>query len=307
MGEPVDVWDLNADLAKLEAWQAGWKAQVKQLSWAADTITSTANRVLGGEEWTGKAADRYDRHRRKLIPDLDDCADLAGKVAQALGECVQTLEFNQNSMIIARSPLQAKMRWHAQSDGRHTFYPEDDEQTKMANELVKTYNDIRGRVDQKLNAQLAVLNSAVDRLRGWERTWAAKSLRMLNYNIQQGGGGNKPWPWDHQGTEEGDLGQLAQRIIDGKVDVATLQEIFKDSAGKLQDELNKRAAPGENWEVHFGKGSSKWHWDEFGKNDFGNAVVVRTGNGVTTGGSTVTDLGPGDEGRSTTKVRINVE
>jgi hypothetical protein len=44
-----------------------------------------------------------------------------------------------------------------------------------------------------------------------------------------------------------------------------------------------------------------------GTGDFGNVVVVRTGHGVSTTPQQVFDLGPGDEGRSTTKVGINVD
>jgi hypothetical protein len=145
---------------------------------------------------------------------------------------------------------------------------------------------------------------------------------MVNYNIQQGGDGNQPWnlkdgwpqwPRDNgKGTEPKDIPTLAQRIIDGKVDIATLQEVFKDNAQMLEDELNKRAAPGEKWEVHFGRASTRGQWEDSGfpyggQEDFGNAVVVRTGNGVTTGPTTVTELGPGDEPRSATRTQINVQ
>ncbi|MCT2584466.1 hypothetical protein [Actinophytocola gossypii] len=72
-------------LGSLDALEDAWKSQVKQLSWAADTINDTANRVIGGEAWMGETAQRYDQHRRKLVDDLDRCAELTGKVARALG------------------------------------------------------------------------------------------------------------------------------------------------------------------------------------------------------------------------------
>lgn len=310
MGSVANLWDLEADLATLDALEGAWKSQVKQLSWAADTINDTANRVVGGAAWVGETADRYDQHRRKLVGDLDKCAELTDKVARALGECAQVLRHNQGLLTTEQQKL-ANIR-SDNAGGKLTFYPANDQEKKLVNDAVQAANEIRGRVDQELNAQAEVFNSALGQLRGWERTWSARTMRMVNYNIQQGGGGNSPWPWsDEVGTDEGDLGKLAQRIIDGKVDVATLQEVFKGSAEKLEEELNKRAAPGERFEVHFGKASNEWHADDGGfpikgKEDVGNAVVVRTGNGVTTGPTSVHDLGPGDEPRSATKVQINV-
>ncbi|MFG1793279.1 hypothetical protein [Nocardia sp. NPDC049149] len=303
MGNTATVWDLDADPKKLTAFEDGWKAQAEKLSWAADTINGAANRVVG-RRWQGPAAERYNGHRRKLVGDLDECAELAGKAARAVGECIQVLEFNQGLLNNEKAKVTAKVPSQAGLSGRVDFYPEDDAQTKLVNELVQTYEEIRGRVDEKLNPHIAVFTAATSRLQAWERTWGARTLRMLNWNIQQGGDGNRFW--DEQGTQQEDFATLAKRLIDGKVDIATLQEVFKNGADKLQQELDK-LEPGQ-WQVHFGPGSEKGQMEQFGlENDFGNVVAVRTGNGVTTDGTSVTDLGPGDEGRSTTKVRVNLD
>ncbi|MFC6015331.1 hypothetical protein ACFP2T_03855 [Plantactinospora solaniradicis] len=311
MGDTANLWDLEADPATLDALENAWKSQVKQLSWAAETISGAANQVIGSESWTGETADRYDQHRRKLVVDLDNCAELAGKVARALGECAQVLRHNQEMLTAERQKL-AKIK-SSEAGGKLTFHPADEQETKLVNDAIQLANDIRARVDRELNPQAATFNSALGQLRGWENTWSARNLRMLNYNIQQGGGGNSPWPWNKDvGTDQGDFGTLAQRMIDGKVDVATLQEVFEDGATKLEEELNKRAAPGEKWEVHFGPASKEWQADDGfpvirGREDFGNAVVVRTGNGVSTGFVSVPMLSPGDEDRSATKVEIRLD
>jgi hypothetical protein len=135
---------------------------------------------------------------------------------------------------------------------------------------------------------------------------------MLNYNIQQGGGGNN---WRHRtpGTDPGDFGALAQRMIDGDIDVATLQEVFVGGGDELERELNARAAPGEHYEVVFGEASKKWQWSNGGlpviggASGFGNAVVVRTGHGVSSGFQSVPELPKGDEGRSATKVEVKLD
>ncbi|RZS43233.1 hypothetical protein EV193_102212 [Herbihabitans rhizosphaerae] len=311
MGNVSDLWNLEADPATLDSLEDAWKSQVKQLSWAADTITSAANRVVGSEAWKGETAERYDQHRRKIVKDLDKCADLTGNVARALGECAQTLRHNQSQLTAERHKLN-----NIRSDnagGTLTFRPKDPQEAKLVNEAIKAANEIRGRVDRELNAKAAVFKAALGQLTAWERAWSARTLKMLNWNVQQGGDGNKIWPRnDDKGTESRDIGDLAAQLRVNNVDVATLQEIFKDDAEKLEKALNDGAEPGEKWEVQFGKGSERWHQEDNGlfpfkgKDDFGNAIVVRTGNGVTTGPSAVTDLGPGDEPRSATRTQINI-
>lgn len=68
---PIGIWNLEADPEALEAVANAWKSQIKQLSWAADTITGAANRVIGGDSWAGETAERYEQHRRKLVADLE--------------------------------------------------------------------------------------------------------------------------------------------------------------------------------------------------------------------------------------------
>ncbi|MGV9678204.1 hypothetical protein ACWDSJ_23245 [Nocardia sp. NPDC003482] len=319
MGSTVTVFDLDADLGKLGEFESVWKAQQEKLSWAADTINAAANRVVGGDHWAGGAATRFDGHRRKIVADLDAAAELAGKAATAISSCIHVLRYNQGLLNNEKAKLNGKVTWRETGvGGTVEIGPADAKYTALVKDVVTAYDEIRDRVDKQLKPQADLFTSAVSQLKTWESTWSKRTLRMLNWNIQQGGDGNKVhWPWDkkpdseRQGNQKGDMGDLAQRLIDGKVDVATLQEVFKDGADQLQKELDKRAGPGEKWEVHFGPASDKGEGSHYGlKNEFGNAVVVRTGNGVTTESPTVTELGkggPGDgETRSTTRVHVNV-
>jgi hypothetical protein len=310
MGDNTDLWDLNADPATVETLEGAWKSQVKQLSWAADTINDTANRVIGGEAWVGETADRFDQHRRKLVGDLDKCAELADKVARSLGECAHVIRHGQGRLTTEKQKI-SQIRSDS-PNGILTFHPADEQEKQLLAEATRAANDIRARVDKELNAHAEVFSSAQQQLAGWQGTWSSRGLRMLNYNIQQGGHGNNPNPLSRQGVDASDLGTLAQRIVDGKVDVATLQEVFKGNVGQLREELNKRAAPGEHFEVYFGKASDKLHWNDgprlfWPNEDFGNVVVVKTGDGITTGPVSTHTLPNGDEGRSATEVRINVE
>ncbi|MEN3615373.1 hypothetical protein AAH979_38465 [Plantactinospora sp. ZYX-F-223] len=77
--------------------------------------------MIGSEAWTGETADRYDQHRRKLVADLDDCAELAGKVAGALGECAQTLRHNQEMLTREREKLSNRPLRRAARHRRHAL------------------------------------------------------------------------------------------------------------------------------------------------------------------------------------------
>ncbi|GAB2678556.1 hypothetical protein [Nocardia goodfellowii] len=299
------VKDLEADLAKLGSYESAWKSLKEKSSWAADTINGAANSVVG-RGWAGPASERYDGHRRKLVADVDKCADLAGRAATAVNACIHTLRFNQAQLDNEKSKLQGKVRMSVDSDGVVTLDPQDEDEDELVEKLVKAYNDIRARVDAQLAPQTAAFRAAVTEFKTLESTWTRRTLRTLNWNVQQGGNGNKFRA--KQGYQNGDMGELAQRVIDGKVDVATLQELFGSGAKKLQEELNERD-PNGNWEVHFGPASWKGQARYLGiPADFGNAVAVRTGSGlIATGDPTVTDLGPGDEKRSATRVRVIVD
>jgi uncharacterized protein YukE len=303
-----DVWDLKAKPATLEAVQQAWKAQAGLLDEAQDTVDRAANRVVDGESWTGQTADAFDKHRLTLTTDLGESGKLAERVARALGHCAAVLRRNQGLLDDERHKL-ADIPVSA-NGGQLTFQPRDDTQAALVNNAISAARDIRSRVDGELRSQAVIFKEAVGPLRGWQTTWNKRTLRVLNWNIQGGGGGNH-YQTD-QGTQSDDIPDLAKRIINGDVDVATLQEVWKSHAEELQKELNKQAAPGEHWEVHFGKADRGWHLSDGlfpGREDAGNAVVVRTRPGVSTSGETVIPLSGEDseEGRAATKVHIQLD
>ncbi|GIH08197.1 hypothetical protein Rhe02_62640 [Rhizocola hellebori] len=303
-----DVWDLKANPATLEALEQAWKAQAGMLDEAQDTVDRAANRVVDGEFWTGQTADAFDKHRLTLTTDLGESGKLAERVSRALGHCAAVLRRNQGLLDDERHRL-ADVPVLANA-GQLTFQPRDDSQATLVNNAISAARDIRSRVDSELRSQAAIFKEAVGPLRAWQTTWNKRTLRVLNWNIQGGGGGNHYMT--DQGTQSDDIPDLAERIINGDVDVATLQEVWKSHAEELQEELNKRAAPGEHWEVHFGKADRGWHLSDGlfpGREDAGNAVVVRTRPGVSTSGETVIPLSGenSEEGRAATKVHIQVD
>ncbi|MCI2423647.1 hypothetical protein MOQ72_40205 [Saccharopolyspora sp. K220] len=286
-----DVFNLQADLQAIYAYWKAWKQQAEKLSWAADTISDAANRALTDDSWAGETADRYNEHRKKLVADLDDCAKLADKIAAALGACNEILESGQNQLTTER----AKLSGIPGLNPPYLIQGLDGKQQKLVNDALKAANEIRARVDEQLNEEAEVFKSAVQDFQVWQGHWSGRQLRMLNLNIQQGGDG--AWPIIDDGTEDGDIGPLAQRMLDNKINVATMQEVREGTPEKLQEELNKRD-PGGHWKVQFQPADG----------DMGNAVAVRTGDGVTAGQAFKHDLGDkGDEPRAATEVPIYVQ
>lgn len=302
-----NLWDLEADPATLEANAVTWLERAADLQEAQDLIDLAANRVVDGEYWTGQTADAFTTHREKLTADLGDCAELAGQVVTALNACANLLRYNQGLLteelnLLAAVPV-------TRSGRQLTFHPEDDAQEQLVRNAIVTAHDVRQRVDDQLEAQRTVLANALPTLEEQKGRWTARTLRMLNFNIQEGGEGNKAAPWsrgDH--GYQGRMDELADRIVNGQVDVATLQEIFRVDAEGLQRELDERAAPGERWEVQFGQASEKWRGSGIipGKEDFGNAVVVRTTDDLQVTDTENTEIGDGDGGRAALEVEMEL-
>jgi hypothetical protein len=303
----ADLWNLQADPVTLDTLGQAWTAQAAILIGAQDTVDRAAARVIGGEAWTGLTAEAFDSHRKKLTADLAECGQLAGKVARALGYCAEVLRRNQGLLDDERQKL-AGIAVSANGD-QLTFHPEDDQQAVAVRQAIQAAVEIRSAVDSELRSQAVVFQQAAEPLRGWQTAWTKRTLRMLNWNIEGGGKGNSFWGIGGHGTQSDDIPRLAERLINGDVDVATFEEVWKKDAKQLEDELNKHAAPGEHWEVHFGKTKSGRHWSEgiFGvDDDAGNVVVVRTRPGVSTDGDAVIPL-TGKDARAATKVHINVD
>jgi len=99
-------------------------------------------------------------------------------------------------------------------------------------------------------------------------------LRLLTLNI---GGGAANSPGNEKGFDPGDVPALAQRILDGDIDVANLQEIFNNDAYALEEELERQS--GDEWTIVFAPASLKLQFGggtfPAGANSFGNAIAVR--------------------------------
>lgn len=302
-----NLWDLEADPGKLEATAVTWQGRANNLTEAQELMDQAANRVVDGEYWTGQTADAFTTHREKLTADLGSCAELVNQVVTALNTCASVLRYNQDLLTDERNRLSGIAV--SRSGDSLTFHPADETEEQKVRTAIATAREIRQRVDDELDAQQTVLANALPTLQEQKERWTARTLRTLNFNIQEGGDGNEFNPFnrgDH--GYQGRMDELAERIMGGQVDIATLQEIFRHDAEALQRELNERAAPGERWEVQFGKAADKprnsgwWSATE----DFGNAVIVRTTDDLAMTDSQNHEVGEGDGGRAAMEVNLEV-
>lgn len=188
------------------------------------------------------------------------------------------------------------------------------------------FNDLAGKLTADQLDRVAGAFDNQDRMRNAVRDHAPAEVRdeylmgsptdpitVLDLNVA-GGNGNSPR--SSVGMDPGDIDELAKRIVDGDVDVATLQEVWKMDIPKLEEELEKRT--GDEWDLHFVEASSKYRWDDGGwpvrgyaNEPFGNVIAVRRGEGVAASevvGREKIDspgsVGEGSDGRSALAVRV---
>lgn len=236
-----------------------------------------AQQVFGNDEWTGDTADAFDSHRVKVTGDAGSVAAWAGSVADALDQLAYTLSFNQGLLDEQRAALSGIRVTY---EPEITFHPADDTETRTVNDAITAAREIRTHVDEQLvikEAAFASVRASFDEV---AQAWAPRSVRVLNLNIQQGGVGNKPWPFDEapHGTDRGDIDELGQVILDSGADVATLQETFEGDMGRLRSWLEEET--GDTWDLHFAAASDKIQhgdgmWDASDLEPFGNAILVR--------------------------------
>lgn len=139
-------------------------------------------------------------------------------------------------------------------------------------------------------------------------------LTVMTLNAGGNATGNEPW--DSNGMDPGDVDELAQRIVDGDADVATLQEIWQMDVSALEEKLEEMT--GDEWDMHFVEASGKIRYDDdwegtiYTSQPFGNLIAVRRGDGVAYSELAGTEKldGSGDEwdgsdGRSAVGVQIH--
>lgn len=133
-------------------------------------------------------------------------------------------------------------------------------------------------------------------------------LRLMTLNA---GGGYGNMIYQSDGMDPGDVDELARRIANQDVDVATLQEVWAMDVPELERQLEQ--ITGDNWDLHFALASTKvrsdddWAGTVYFDQPFGNVIAVRTGDGVARSelvGSQKLDA-PGDDG-SDGRVAISV-
>jgi uncharacterized protein YukE len=92
-----DVWDLHARPDLIDRAATGWRQAASAITKATADVDAKATALVGGV-WAGEAADTFDAHRRKLTADLDDTADQAEAVSNALGKIAGSVRAAQGHL-----------------------------------------------------------------------------------------------------------------------------------------------------------------------------------------------------------------
>jgi len=267
------LWDLRAVPAILERDASWWRGLQKAAGSADDLVGGAVARVVGSG-WSGQTAESYHRHQRKVTGELDHLAGHAGTAADLLEEIAGMLRANQE--LLTREA--EKLSGIPSSQGTQlTFHPADQGQWELVREAISAAEQIRSRVDEKLNQKRGQLQSVQAAFARIVDNWKPRTIGMLDMNI---GMGYENSPWNSGGTDHGDISGLAQIIADKDVDVVTMQEVEGREAENLERELEART--GEKWTVHFGETKKSVYWSDGplprGTHvPFGNAIAVREG------------------------------
>lgn len=297
------LWDLEADPSALQEAAADLRERALRLVSAQTTVDEAANSLTTNGYWSGDAADAYQSHRVTVTRDLGGLAGLIGEAAGALEEIAWILADGQRYLdeqfaSVASIP-------HPRSGHDIRFEPADPDQAAQVRAAVTAAEEIRSNVDESLVLRESRLVGIGRDVGVIEDAWQPRTINVMNLNVGQGHG-NEPWLASRRdgvtaqdGTDPGDLDEIADVIAGQDADVVTLQEVFRHNANdELLDENNLETLleerTGDDWEIHFNEASTKVQFDDevfeptLNPLDafvpdatvapFGNAVAVREGD-----------------------------
>lgn len=252
---------------------------------AYEIVKSAADEVESEGAWRGETADNYQVHRRTVSTDLQWLGSESTGAADTLDEIADLLYFYQEALRGERAALDGIRT--TQSRGMPlpddlggpmvTFHPATAAEAAAVSGALARAGELRSELNDDLALKETALRRRVDGspipvppgyanpgLGMLAETWQPR-LRHLNLNIGEG-----------DPTDRGDMDDIAGIINGEDANVVTLQEVYREDLGTLQEHLD-----GE-WEIYFATASTKFrggspeNWNE----DFGNAVLVRQGGGV---------------------------
>lgn len=277
---------LEADPEALQAAAAAIRGLALRAHAADQTVDGAADEIESEEAWRGETAGNYQDHRRRLTGDLASLGYGSGRAADALDEIADLLIWYQAALDSEQAALAGipSTRSEGGGYGPHepagpvvTYHPRTEDETTAVSDAMLRASELKSELNEHLAEKETALRREVD---GYARppgagdapgvamlarTWRPRSLRHLNLNIGEG----KP-------TDAGDMDEFAEIINREGADVVTIQEVFDEDIGELEEHLD-----GE-WEVYFANADNKFrgpspeNWSE----DFGNAVLVRQGAGI---------------------------
>lgn len=286
--------------------QAGFAGLARE----AERLSAVVDR-LGRAPWTGTAADAFRGHAAVLGRSVRDVQEVAEECRSAVAGAAADLEalrrpagdaatlLNQLSAAAAR----------ARAGGPLDELPELKAQAIAAAQRVHTQ---RGDL---LDALAGAVRGPIERLIDCPLPPNSGSDELTVMTLNVGGGyGNSGLSSD--GMDPGDVDELAELIVAGDVDVATLQEVWQMDVAELERELEELT--GDDWDLHFVQASTKFRTDDglfesgYADEPFGQVIAVRRGDGAAYSELVGTEKldEPGDDGsdgRAAISVRVHTD
>jgi Effector protein/RTX calcium-binding nonapeptide repeat (4 copies) len=158
--EPITVtnlWDLKAEPGQISGAAQAWQRFAGKARSSRQTIDRPAS-ALRGDAWSGDASDTYHHHRGKVGGDIDESAEVAGKISGALESVAGSLRSAQGMLTESLSAVRGRIPTSVSGD-QVTFSPRKAEDISLVNTAIGEANEIRTNLDHALLDQVAKLES----------------------------------------------------------------------------------------------------------------------------------------------------
>ncbi|HEU5471269.1 MAG TPA: endonuclease/exonuclease/phosphatase family protein [Actinophytocola sp.] len=297
---------LRSDPAGATQAEAGFAAVAR----AAARLSAVVDRI-GQAPWSGDAAEQFRDYAAVLgrsIRDVEEAADAGRSAAAAAGADLEALRGPAGDAATLLNQLSA-------ADAQVRAGQPVDRLPELEAEAIGALKRVRAERGDTLDTLASKVGGGIERLldRPLPPECDSDELTVMTLNVG-GGAGNSGLSSD--GMDEGDVDELARRIVAQDVDVAALQEVWQMDVARLERELEERT--GEDWDLHFVQASSKFRTDDglfepgYPDQPFGQVIAVRRGDGVAYSELVGTEKldEPGDDGsdgRAAISVRVHTD
>ncbi|MGH3655787.1 MAG: WXG100 family type VII secretion target, partial [Micromonosporaceae bacterium] len=161
-----NIWDLQANAARLRTAAESWRSLGEGLDGAADGVNDAAGKIT---DWRGDTADSYRTHRGKITGDLGDTANHADKAATTLDGIAANLETIQTGLSASLSGVSCP---YVVDGTKVTFYPASDADVTSIDNAIAEAKSARSDLDSSLSEAVSSFTRLQGKFTDLSNAWA---------------------------------------------------------------------------------------------------------------------------------------